>query len=60
MCERRQTDMKEKYVKPEVSVLMNIVIVADDQNQNDNGLVVGDLKDIFVSMVPGDGGENWD
>lgn len=52
--------MKEKYVKPEVSVLMNIVIVADDQNQNDNGLVIGDLKDIFVSMVPGDGGENWD
>jgi hypothetical protein len=58
--ERRQTDMKEKFTKPEINVLMNIIIGNSDQDQKNNIFVMGDGGDIIGSMVPGDGGEDWD
>ena len=52
--------MKEKFTKPEINVLMNIIIGNSDQDQKNNIFVMGDGGDIIGSMVPGDGGEDWD
>jgi hypothetical protein len=57
--ERRQTDMKEKFIKPEINVLLNVMIPNEDQNQEDVPNYMND-GDIHVSYVPGEGGENWD
>lgn len=51
--------MKEKFIKPEINVLLNVMIPNDDQNQEDVPNYMND-GDIHVSYVPGEGGENWD
>ena len=50
--------MKEKYTKPEVNVLMNVIINSDEQNNGNN--VFFNAGDIIGSMVPGDGGDIFD
>ena len=51
--------MKEKFIKPEINVLLNVVIQNEDQNQEDVPNYMNE-GDIYVSFVPGEGGENWD
>lgn len=58
MYERRQTDMKEKFTKPEIKILLSIVDV-DNQNQ-DNSVNFMNDDEINSSLFPDEGGENWD
>lgn len=51
--------MKEKFSKPEISILMSIVIGNNNQDQNKPN-AVDDNGDIFISFVPGGGGDDWD
>ncbi len=53
--------MKEKFTKPEINVLMNIIISNQDNDENNDAFVVGEGGgDISGSMVPGEGGDIWD
>lgn len=52
--------MKEKFTKPEINILVNVIVGNNNQNDNNNVFAVGDGGDIYASMVPGDGGEEWD
>lgn len=51
--------MKEKFIKPEVNVLLNVEIKNEDQNQEDMPYYMNE-GDIYVSLVPGETGEVWD
>jgi len=53
--------MKEKFTKPEINVLMNVIIHNQDDENDNNTFVVGEGGgDISGSMVPGEGGDIWD
>jgi hypothetical protein len=56
--ERRQTDMKEKFTKPEITVLMKVVIINPDEDKNNGIYVVGNDDDIEIGTSEGEN-EDW-
>ena len=57
-----KTDMKEKYTKPEINVMMSIIIGDDDKftmnDEEDNGVMFFGNNDISGGTVPGQGGSD--
>lgn len=52
--------MKEKFIKPQINVLLSVVVGDVDKNPDEVGRVVTNSGEINISLVDGDGGENWD
>lgn len=50
--------MKEKFTKPEINILMNVIITEDKDNQKSTSFYVGNGEDIIGSIVEGDN-EDW-
>lgn len=51
--------MKEKYIKPEINVLMNIMVGGDDKDE-DGIVIVGDAGgDLEGGLASGEDDGNW-
>ena len=50
--------MKEKFTKPEINILMNVIISSDENNQEDPYFLAVNGDDIIGSSVEGDN-EDW-
>ena len=53
--------MKEKFIKPQINVLLSVVIGdVEGKPEEEGAYVIGNSGEINISLVEGDGGENWD
>jgi hypothetical protein len=59
MYERRRTDMKEKYIKPEINIMMSIVVGGDENNENGNIVIGADNGNIGGDKVSGEDDGDW-
>lgn len=50
--------MKEKFTKPEITVLMKVVIINPDEDKNNGIYVVGNDDDIEIGTSEGEN-EDW-
>ncbi len=51
--------MKNKYIKPEIDIMMNIIISSDDDKDRKGNIILGADDNIGGGTVSGEDDGNW-